>query len=93
MKKLKTLKIGICALIFTAASIGFSITIKTKKIAGERISVSMLTLGSVAEAYCNEGGSTGNDGKCSGTADQAPSRCFTAIDQNNLNCSGATVMQ
>ncbi|GAA3989969.1 hypothetical protein [Mucilaginibacter dorajii] len=77
MKLKKNLKLLLVALVFTVSYLGVTVVNKTQKVANERISVSLLTVGNQAQAYCNEARykNESNNGKCSGTASFPESRC------------------
>jgi hypothetical protein len=91
MKIKNSLKGFLCLSAFAVSYLGFSGSKKTVNIAGEKITTVSIAMAFQAQAYCNEAMYPGeiNNGKCSGTASDANSRCFTAT--SGENCTGAHV--
>jgi hypothetical protein len=90
MKIKQILKFCGTALVFSVAYLGFSYSNHTKQVAGERLSVSLFSVGLKAQAYCNEALYVGevNSGYCNGPANNPTSRCYTNSSPNELppNC-------
>lgn len=74
----KTLKIVTVVCVFAFSYVGVTYSVHTRTLGGKQVNVTLLSLGTQAQAYCNERWYPGeqNDGYCSGTANDEKSRCF-----------------
>lgn len=86
MKK-TVLKSSFYIAIVISFTIGISFSNKQVSFSGEKASVTILSLGSEAKAYCNEATywPEVNDGKCDGAANVPNSRCQVAA--SNTDCT------
>ncbi|GAA3989964.1 hypothetical protein [Mucilaginibacter dorajii] len=91
MKATALFRTGLIVAAFTISFLGINYSSKEMKLAGKKITISTISLGNQAQAYCNEAMYPGevNNGKCSGQSFEAESRCFIAT--SGENCTGAHV--
>lgn len=75
------------ASIFSMSYLGFSYTSNTHKVAGVKITVSKLMLGTTSTAYCNEAMFAGefNAGVCTAAMDRPNAECLNVVS-NTHNC-------
>lgn len=87
MKKYTVRSIGF-AVVFITSYLGVSFSRTNVKIAGETSSVTLISLGTQAKAYCNESqpGEPLNDGKCTGMFNDPSTRCLNANPGVPENC-------
>lgn len=71
------LKSLVFLIIFGISMVGFTFTTSTKKIGGENVNVSLLTLGTKALAYCNEATYSNemSNGICTGVFNDPTTTC------------------
>lgn len=86
--KQKVNKLLVAAAFFSVTFLGISVSRQHVNIAGETASVTLVSLGEQAKAYCNEATpSEGfDDGKCSGLHNSADSRCLIPNYDVPKNC-------
>lgn len=86
--KMKFLKIAVLSAVFAVSCIGITVNSSNKKIGGEVVKVSLLTLGTQAQAYCNEPRYSGEwySGKCDGAFNDQMSRCEWVYSSDSPNC-------
>ena len=84
----QVLKFSFAAVIATLAFLGVNFSSQKVAIAGNLASVTLLSLGTEAQAYCNEATywPETNNGSCTGAANDANSRC-KADGTGTLNCT------
>lgn len=84
----KFLKIGVICFAFALSFIGVSYSVQTKKIAGVTANVSLLSLGTQAQAYCIAEGGTHNtkNGGCTGSFDDPTTRCMSLLNPWDNDC-------
>jgi hypothetical protein len=88
MKIKKAFKLVVVCFVFCASYLGVTYSTRYKKVAGERINVSLISLGNQASAYCSEatGQFPNNTGLCTGQFYDPTTRCLLPIDPNSANC-------
>jgi hypothetical protein len=86
--KMNVNKLLAAAGFFSVAFLGISVSRLPVNVAGETESVTMISLGNQAKAYCNEATSSEgfNDGKCSGTHNSPDSRCLVPLYEVPKDC-------
>lgn len=83
----KVIKTAIIAIAFMASYLGFTQTKQTRTVAGEKINISTMSLGSTASAYCNEAMFAWevNAGVCTAAMNQPAAECLNVVS-NTHNC-------
>ncbi|MCS3732317.1 hypothetical protein [Mucilaginibacter dorajii] len=87
MKIQQLFKTALVATVFGVSYFGFTITNQVQKVAGEKVNVSLISLSSTAQAYCNEAGKGDhNNGLCTGHFEDPTTRCLEPLDPSKSEC-------
>lgn len=80
MKTKQYLKIALLAAVFAISYLGFSISHQTRRIGNVEENVTIVNMGTAAEAYCNEASKGDrNNGLCTGHFEDPTTRCLEPL--------------